>query len=433
MNIPKPKIVEYDLENGLHVILCERHEIPLVAVNVWYRIGSKDEDTHRTGFAHLFEHMMFQGSDNVPKMGHFKFIQDVGGTLNATTSQDRTNYFETLPSSHLGLGLWLESDRMLALNVTQENFENQRAVVKEERRQRYDNRPYGTVYETLLTHVFPTSGYHWATIGSMQHLDDATIDDVIDFHRQHYLPNNASLTIAGSFNESDARRQVEQFFGAIPRGAIPPRRDQIVEPLKEQIRVETQDAVALTLVTLAFQVPAAFTDESYALDIAADILGSGRSSRLYHRLVYKEEIAHEVSVYNVSNEKAGMFVVQAVVQASSTPAEVEAVLWEELQTFLSLGVSEMELQKALNKAESSYIRHLIPLAAQADNLQRARAFTGDTMNAFREIEMLRKVTRNEVQRAAERYLRPSIAVILTVSPNEVPVVMAAEPTSVAAN
>jgi zinc protease len=421
------QIIEYDLANGLHVILLPQHHVPLVAVNVWYRVGSKDEDPKRTGFAHLFEHMMFQGSANVPKLGHFRHIQDVGGTLNATTNQDRTNYFETLPSSHLGLGLWLESDRMFALNVTQENFENQRAVVKEERRQRYDNRPYGTVYENLLHHVFPSSGYHWSTIGSMLHLDEATLEEVVDFHHSHYLPNNAALAIVGSFNEAEARRLIDLFFGSIPSGPLQPRIEQIVEPLHEQARVEMTDAVALTLVTIAFQTPQAFTKESYALDIASDILSAGRSSRFYQRLVYKEKIAKEVSTYNVSNEKAGLFVIQAMVHASSTPEDVERVIWEELHLLLDQGVNEMELQKALNNEESDYIRHLIPLANQADHLQRARAFTGDTLNAFRDLEMLRAVTRDEVQRAAQRYLRESIAVVLRVSAKEPVVAMAAEP------
>ncbi len=247
--------VEYDLDNGLHVILSQSEAVPLVVTNLWYHVGSKDEHPSRTGFAHLFEHMMFQGSRNIGKAEHFKYIQRSGGLLNATTSVDRTNYFETLPSSELELALWLESDRMLALEVTQETFENQRAVVKEERRQRYENRPYGTVWETIVPHLFPTGGYHWTTIGSMEHLDAATIDDVRAFHAEFYKPNNCSLTLVGNFDERLARPLIEKYFGSIPRGAEVNRPPQNLSPIKDNVRLEIHDAIKLQAVYIATQAP----------------------------------------------------------------------------------------------------------------------------------------------------------------------------------
>ena len=233
---------EYDLANGMHVILSPNKLVPLVVTNLWYHVGSKDDPPTRTGFAHLFEHMMFQGSKNVAKAEHFKYVQSAGGLLNATTSVDRTNYFETLPSGELELALWLESDRMLSLDVTKDNFENQRAVVKEERRQRYDNKPYGTVWENVASRLWPKGCYHWTTIGSMEHLDDATIDDCLEFHAEYYKPNNCSLAIAGSFDEDNVRGLIDRYFGSIPAGKPVNRTPQNIYPTVGEVRFTMEDA-----------------------------------------------------------------------------------------------------------------------------------------------------------------------------------------------
>lgn len=278
---PKISFTEYDLENGLHVILAPSHRVQLVVANLWYHVGSKDDPPSRTGFAHLFEHMMFQGSKHVGKAEHFKYVLSAGGLLNATTNVDRTNYFETLPSSELETALWLESDRLLTLNVTHENFENQRAVVKEERRQRYDNRPYGTVWENIARRLWPTSGYHWTTIGSMDHLDQATVGDAQAFHAEYYKPNNCSLAVVGDFKESEVRRLIERYFGSIPKGAPVNRPEQIITPTPSQVRFTLEDSVKLPAVYIAFQSAPGLSHDEYVLDLLSMALAGGRSSRLY--------------------------------------------------------------------------------------------------------------------------------------------------------
>jgi len=413
---PHIEFEEYDLENGMHVILSESHASPLVAINLWYHIGSKDEDPTRTGFAHLFEHMMFQGSENIGKAEHFKYVQNVGGTLNATTNQDRTNYFETLPSSELALGLWLESDRMLALNVTSENFENQRAVVKEERRQRYENQPYGLVYENLLECVFPTSGYHWSTIGSMQHLDETVFTEVQAFHKEFYHPNNCSLAVAGDLKTSEVKSLIEQYFGSIPRGPEIARPVQVIQPLTSQVRRTIYDTVPLTEISLAFQAPPSFSREEAALDILARALGSGRSSRMYKSLVYEKKIAKEISAYNIANELAGMFLISAMVQLSATPEQVEAALWKEIERITTEGITEEELTKVKNKTEAGHVRSLMQLSSRADALQRAYTFTGNTDLANRELELLQSITLEEVREIGKKYLNPEACVVLYCSP-----------------
>ncbi|HET6513153.1 MAG TPA: pitrilysin family protein [Candidatus Kapabacteria bacterium] len=407
---------EYDLPNGLHVILCPSHSVPLVSLNLWYHVGSKDEDPKRTGFAHLFEHMMFQGSKHVKKAEHFRYVQNVGGTLNATTNQDRTNYFEILPSSELELAMWLESDRMMALEVTEENFENQRAVVKEERRQRYDNQPYGTVYENLLLRVFPTSGYHWSTIGSMQHLDETEIHEVQAFHKQFYHPNNASLCLVGDFKRDEAMRLIDRYFGVIPAGPAIARHPQVIEPIGKQVRHVMYDNVQLPAVYVAFQSAHAYSEDEYKLDIVSDVLSKGRSSRLYRELVYKQRIAKEVNCYNLSNEKAGMFMLSGIAQIGIDIERVEEALWMELAKMRADLADAQELQKVKNKFEAGYVRSLTEVGSRADHLQRAWTFKRNASLANGELQKLLDVTAEQAREAAIRYLTPEKAVVIHVLP-----------------
>lgn len=424
---PVLQFEEYDLPNGLHVILCPSHIVPLVSLNLWYHVGSKDEDPTRTGFAHLFEHMMFQGSKHIKKAEHFRHVQNVGGTLNATTNQDRTNYFETLPSTELELAMWLESDRMLALDVTEENFENQRAVVKEERRQRYDNQPYGTVYETLLRYVFPTSGYHWSTIGSMQHLDETQIEEVQAFHKHYYLPNNASLTLVGDFDRGHAMRLIETYFGSIPAGPVIHRREQIVEPIASQVRHVIYDNVQLPAVYIAFQSSPAYETDEYSLDILSDVLSKGRSSRLYRELVYKQRIAKEAHSFNLSSEKAGIFIVNAIAQIDVDPQLLEESLWQQLKKIREEPIEEKELQKVKNKFEAAFVRSLAEVGSRADHLQRAYTFKKDASLANQELAKLLAVSPEDVKQRAQKYLSVEKAVVVYVLPK------AMEPTAMEQN
>ena len=407
---------EYDLPNGLHVILSPSKVQPIVSVNLWYHVGSKDEDPTRTGFAHLFEHLMFEGSANVKKTEHFKYIQNAGGTLNATTSFDRTNYFETLPADKLELALWLESDRMLALDVSIENFENQRAVVKEERRQRYDNKPYGTIFETILHHLYPTSGYHWATIGSMKHLDETTIEEVQAFHKKWYVPNNASLTICGDFDNDDAKILIEKYFGNIPKGASPTRPQQIVTPLQSKIAISHEDSISLPAVTIAFQTAHVFSDDDYTLELLSNILSSGRSSRLYKNLVYEKQLAKNASCYTITLEKSGGFFISCVAQSGVSPEKLEEAIWIELKKIQKDGVTEAELEKAKNRNIMERARSLQHLARRADTLQQAYAYTKRTEMANEELKRLLEVKTSDIHAVAAKFLDSAQSVVLYTTP-----------------
>ncbi len=408
--------VEYDLENGLHVILAPSDRTPLVLTNLWYHIGSKDEDPSRTGFAHLFEHMMFQGSRNVGKTEHFKYIQQAGGVLNATTSVDRTNYFQTLPSSELELGLWLESDRMLTLSVTEENFENQRDVVKEEWRQRYQNRPYGLVWENLMRDVFPSSGYHWITIGSMDHLDQSTIEEVRAFHASYYKPQNCSLVVCGAFNESEARQLIDKYFAPIPGGEPVVRPTQTFRPIEGAIRRTMYDTVRLAAVYLGWRGAPIFHRDTYALDLLGHALDGGRSSRLYKELVYRREIAREAEALVYALESSGAFIVSAKAQPSSTPEEVEAALWAEIGKVQAELLSDEELDKVKNRVEMGIVNAFGELGRRADALQRAYVFKRDTTQVNRELETYRSITASEIRDAARKYFKREESVVLHVLP-----------------
>ncbi len=402
---------EYDLENGLHVILAPSPHVPIVVTNLWYHVGSKDDPSSRTGFAHLFEHMMFQGSKNVAKGQHFKYILGAGGALNATTNVDRTNYFETLPSTELETALWLESDRLLSLDVTHENFENQRAVVKEERRQRYDNKPYGTVWENVADRLWPTSGYHWATIGSMDHLDQATVEDAQAFHAEYYKPNNCSLALVGDFKEQDVRRLIDRYFGSIPKGKPVNRVQQIITPTPSQVRFTLQDDVKLSAVYLVFQSSNTLEREEYILDLLSFALSGGRSSRLYQELVYHRKIARSAEANNSSLEKSGVFYFDAKVQTNSTVEEVEEAIWKEIEKMQRSPLGSEELEKIKNRAEVGVVDSLVELRQRADRLQHGWCFKRDTGHCFSEIGIYRSITAEEIQKAAIERLDRSHCVV----------------------
>jgi zinc protease len=394
-------VSEYDLDNGMHVILAPSKNVPIVVTNLWYHVGSKDDPPSRTGFAHLFEHMMFQGSKNVKKAEHFKYILGAGGALNATTNVDRTNYFETLPSTELETALWLESDRLLALNVTNENFENQRDVVKEERRQRYDNRPYGTVWENIAPRLWPTSGYHWTTIGSMDHLNEATVDDARAFHSEYYKPNNCSLALVGDFKETEARRLIDRYFGSLPRGKNVDRPMQHVEPTPGQVRFTLEDTVKLPAVYIAFQSASTLAREEYAIDLLSLALAtSGRSSRLYRELVYDRKIARSINAYNSGLEKTGYFFFDAKVQPGSSIEEVEEAVWKEIEKVQRTPLDATELEKVKNSAEMSVVNSLIELGRRADRLQHGWCYKRETTHCFKEVDIFRSITAEEIQDAA---------------------------------
>jgi zinc protease len=362
------------LPNGLRYVLSVDRLAPVVAVNVWYGVGSKHEQKGKTGFAHLFEHLMFQGSRHVAKTEHQGLVQGAGGTNNGTTWLDRTNYFETLPSHQLELAIWLEADRMATLldALSQENLDNQREVVKNERRLRYDNQPYGLAWEKLQAAIFPPGhGYHHSPIGSMEDLDAASLDDVRAFFHTYYAPNDAVLAIVGDFEPDEARAWVAKYFGPIPPNpAIPPLADMSLPAvLGAESREIVEDEVPLPRIYLGLRAPAWGDPAFDALEVAAQILAGGKASRTYHRLVREERIAQDVSASGVPLVGGGsMFAVVATASPGVDVERVEAALWEEMERMTREPVSEDELGRALALLETGELAALQHVEERADRL-----------------------------------------------------------------
>jgi zinc protease len=420
MNIP---IERFTLPNGLRVVLSGDTTLPAVAVNVWYSVGSRNERPGRTGLAHLFEHMMFQGSSHVPATEHIALVQRAGGTVNATTWLDRTNYFEVLPSSRLELALWLESDRMgwFLPALTRETFENQREVVKNERRQRVDNAPYGDWDERLQRMVYPAGHpYHHSVIGSMADLDAMTLEDVDAFFRTYYAPNNAVLSICGDVPR-DARELVEHWFGSIPGGPpIPPLGDAAVLdpiPLAGVVEERVEAPVGLARVHLAWRVPPYGTEAFYAADVLTEVLAGRKSSLLYRSLVRERRIAQSVGAFAFPLVTgAAMVVLRADVPTGGDPRAVEEALLDAVGGVAGDGPDAGDLERALTAVESRRTMELQRLSERADQLSMFTTLFDDPGLINTEIERYRAVTAGAVRELAAEYVRADIRASLTYVP-----------------
>jgi zinc protease len=401
------RIEDYRLNNGLRVVLNEDHSAPLVAINLWYHVGSKNERRGRTGFAHLFEHMLFSGSQHVGNNEHFRYVQSVGGVLNGTTFFDRTNYFETLPSHYLALGLWLESDRLgfFLPALTQEKLNIQREVVKEERRQRYDNVPYGTAFERLLHLAYdPDYPYHWPTIGSMQDLGAASLDDIRDFFATWYRPDNCVLTIVGDFAPGEARELVSQYFADIaPAGRFPP-----FQPTRRPSGVERREVfraqVQLPRIYRLYHLPKMGERDWVYGDLLSTVLTSDKASRLERALVYDKQIATDVAAYVLPTEATGMLLLQATAKEGVPIEDIERVTDEEIARLSSGGISEDELTRAKNRAEVDVAHQLENYDARADLIGMLSTFFGDPTLVDRWLEPYRATTTSDVVNCARKYL-----------------------------
>lgn len=395
---------DYSLPNGLRVIMSPDKSAPVVAVDMWYHVGSKNEEKSRTGFAHLFEHMMFQGSAHVRKTEHMKYIEQAGGIFNGSTTWDRTNYFEMLPSNRLELALWLESDRMMSLDISRENLDNQREVVKEERRYRVDNKPYGTAWEKVFSLAYRNHPYHWPVVGYLEHLDATSVDDVESFFRKYYVPSNAVLVLTGDFAPAIARTLVEKYFGEIEPGQPVNADPEAEPPLTGQVREVVYDNVPLSAVYMAFRTVSMTSRDSEALNLAANILSQGKSSRLYRNLVYDKKIAQSVDAFQVDMEDPGIFVVNAVVSPRHGPEEVETEIRKELRKLAVKPLRETELEKVKNQLSSEWVRQLSRSIGRADNLAHFQTFFGDAgmLNGY--LDKILSVSRSQVCDAARDYL-----------------------------
>ena len=410
---------KYTLPNGLEVILAEDHSVPIVAVNTWFKVGSGDEQVGRTGFAHLFEHIMFMGSENVPVGKFDQWLEAAGANNNGSTNGDRTNYYEWMPSNALPLALWLDADRMGRLLPTMDlaKLDVQRDVVKNERRQSTDNVPYGRAFETILAALYPASHpYAHSTIGSMTDLSAASLDDVKNFFRIYYAPNNATLSIVGDFQKDSVKKLIELYFGGIPRGpALPPRPQITSQPVPRDTFLVLEDKVQLPRLYYAWRTVKAFHEDDAALDLLAYVLAGDKNSRLYKRLVYDMQVAQDVSAFNNSQRLDGGFQIAVTPKPGHTPAEMAKLVNEEIQKLVADGASERELARGQNTTRAQFLDRLASTLGKADQLNSYNYFVGTPDYARQDAARYDKVTLADLKRVAGSYLgKPRVT--LTVVP-----------------
>lgn len=400
------------LKNGLEVVLFKENTLPLVSVNLWYKVGSANEKPGKTGFAHLFEHMMFQGSQNIPKEMHFKYVQEAGGTLNGSTSLDRTNYYETLPSNSLELSLWLESDRMgyLLPFLTEGKLKNQKDVVMNERRQRYDNQPYGLAFEKLLSNLFNNGHpYSWPTIGWMEDIEKFELDDVKDFFQTYYVPNNASLVVAGDIEYEETLGLIKKYFGGIPKGNDIPKIEFENHELTSDKLIELEDQVHLSRLYIAWQSEKMYEKYDAALDVLSEILSDSKNSRLYKSLVFDKQIVQDVSTIQYSAKQTGMFIIIATARPNVKLDDLKTSIFAEINKIVENGITEEELMRAVNGIKSSYIFSLQKQAVLADQLNNYNCNLGEPNSFIFDIERYESVNKNLVREAAEKFLlKPNV-------------------------
>ncbi len=397
---------KYKLKNGLQVILHKDDNLPLVAVNLWYRVGSANEKQGATGMAHLFEHMMFQGSENIPKEMHFRYIQEAGGSLNGSTNFDRTNYYEKLPSNFLELALWLESDRMgfFLQALTQEKLDNQKSVVINERLERYDNQPYGLAWEILLSNLYPQDHpYSWPTIGLIDDISRFTLDEVSAFFKRYYSPSNACVAVAGNFDEKFVKENIEKYFSEIPDSVGRVEINSSSAMLESEKIITREENVQLERIYLAWPSEKAYGNDDAALDILADILSGSKNARLYKNIVFEKELAQDVSAYHYSGKLAGHFMIIATVKKGKSSDAIKDEIFKELKMIEKDGITERELKKTKNNIRSGFIFSLQNLDAMANQLNYYNFFL-DEPNSFNyDLNRYNKVTGGKIKSVTSEY------------------------------
>ena len=420
--VPKLKFEKYTLPNGLEVILHEDHSVPLVTVNTWFHVGSGDEEPGRTGFAHLFEHIMFMGSQHVP-VGQFDvWLESAGANNNGSTTEDRTNYYEDMPSNALPLALWLDADRMGWLIPTMDSakVDLQRDVVKNERRQSYDNQPYGRAYETMLAALFPpTHPYSWPVIGSMKDLSAASLEDVKNFFRRYYAPNNATLAIGGDFDPDTVKALVQKYYANIPRGPAITRKTTVPPPqITHDTALVMEDRVQLPRLYYMYESQKLFGPDDANLEILGRILGGDKTSRLYQRLVYDLQVAQDVAAYQNGMRLDGVFMIQVTPKPGHTPAEMAKLVNEEIDKIVQQGITDRELQRAKNSIAAGFLDRLSAVGGfggKADLLNYYNYFAGTPDYVQQDLARYTSATTSEIQRVArEQFSKPKV--VLTVVP-----------------
>jgi predicted Zn-dependent peptidase len=410
---------EYQLDNGLHVILHQDNTAPVVTTSVMYHVGAKDENPDKTGFAHFFEHLLFEGTKNIERGEWFKIVSSNGGQNNANTTQDRTYYYETFPSNNLELGLWLESERLLHPIINKIGVDTQSEVVQEERRLRYDNAPYGRWREQMFLNLFKKHPYRWQTIGSLEHLASASLEDFKEFNQKYYVPNNAVLVVAGDIDLNGTKIMISDYFGPIPKGADIERKTFVEDPITATIKTKYEDPnIQIPAILMGYRTPAQTDRDAYVLDMISTYLSDGKSSKLYKKLVDDQKQALQVFAFNGSQEDYGAYVVGALPVGETSLQDIVTEIDEEIEKIQTALVSERDFQKLQNKFENQFVNSNSSISGIANSLARYYMLYDDTSLINNEIEIYRSITREEIQQVANKYLNKDQRVELEYLPKE---------------
>lgn len=415
----KIEFEEYDLPNGLHVILHQDHSAPVVVTSVMYHVGAKDEQPDRTGFAHFFEHLLFEGTENINRGEWFKIVSSNGGQNNANTTDDRTYYYEVFPSNSLKLGLWMESERLMHPVINQIGVDTQNEVVKEEKRLRIDNQPYGNILKAVKENMFKVHPYRWTTIGEMEHLDAAKLDEFIAFFHKFYVPNNAVLIVAGDFEKDQAKQWISDYFGPIAKGTVTPKKHYEEAPITKQINAEWEDPnVQIPMVITAYRTPSMKTRDARVLDMISMILSDGKSSRLYKKLVDDEKKALQVASFNYSQEDYGTYFIFALPLGDTSLQELTNDFSKEVKKIQTDLISEREYEKLLNKLENNYVNSNSNIEGVAHSLAEYYLLYGDVNLINNEMDIYRSITREEIRDVAKKYLNDNQRLVLIYGPEK---------------
>lgn len=411
---------EYDLPNGLHVILHQDKTAPVVAVSVMYHVGSKNEDTARTGFAHFFEHLLFEGSDNIKRGEFFKLVSANGGQNNANTTQDRTFYYEVFPSNQLELGLWLESERMMHPVINEIGVKTQNEVVKEEKRMRIDNQPYAHLVPEIFIRLFKNHPYRWQPIGSMQHLDAARLDEFISFFKRYYVPNNAVLTITGDIDPEKTKGLINAYFGDIPKGPAVVQQRYTEAPITKEMIDTAYDAnIQIPAIVAAYRVPGITSKESKVMQLISSVLSGGASSRLYKKMVDEKKNALVVQAFNYALEDYGAYLTFALPNAGAKPEDLLRDIDEEVTKIQTDLISETDYQKLMNQAENNFVSANTGMLGIAENLSNGYTFQNKNTNYVNEqLKEIRSITREDIRQAAKKYLNKNQRLVLYYLPGK---------------